>query len=85
MLVLSRQAGQSIEIDDNITVMVVEIRGDKVRLGIKAPREVPVHRTEIAQRIKTEGRNCPDCHKPLLLCRCGGGECSAQGEAVRHA
>jgi len=44
MLVLSRKMNESIVINDNITIVVVEIRGDNVRLGIEAPKEVPVHR-----------------------------------------
>jgi carbon storage regulator len=47
MLVLSRKKNESIIINDRVTVTVVEIRGEKVRLGIAAPREVPVHRKEI--------------------------------------
>jgi carbon storage regulator len=51
MLVLSRQKNESIRINHDITVVVVEIRGDKVRLGIEAPKEVPVHRSEIYDRV----------------------------------
>ncbi len=47
MLVLSRKKNESVVIDDKIVITVVEIRGDKVRLGIEAPREVPVHRKEV--------------------------------------
>jgi len=56
MLVLSRQRDQSIMIGDDIVVTIVDIRGDKVRLGIKAPNEVPVHREEVFEAIKREGR-----------------------------
>ena len=52
MLVLSRKKNESIIINNNITVMVVEIRGDKVRLGIEAPTEVPVHRQEVFEAIQ---------------------------------
>jgi carbon storage regulator len=52
MLVLSRKLNESIIINDNIVVTVVEVRGDKVRLGIEAPREVPVHRQEVHDAIK---------------------------------
>ena len=52
MLVLSRKLNESIVIRDNIVVMVIEIRGDKVRLGIEAPKEVPVHRREVYDKIK---------------------------------
>lgn len=54
MLVLSRQKDERIIIGENITVMVVEIRGDKVRLGIEAPKDVPVHREEVWEQIKQE-------------------------------
>jgi len=52
MLVLSRKKDEKIIIGDNITVMVIEIRGDKVRLGIEAPKEITVHRQEIYDEIK---------------------------------
>ena len=51
MLVLSRKKNESIVINDSITVVVVEIRGDKVRLGIEAPKEVSVHRSEVYEAI----------------------------------
>jgi carbon storage regulator len=51
MLVLSRKKNESIVIDDRIVITVVEIRGDKVRLGIEAPRDVPVHRSEVYEAI----------------------------------
>jgi carbon storage regulator len=52
MLVLSRKKNESIVINNEITVVVVEIRGDKVRLGIEAPKEVPVHRREVFEAIR---------------------------------
>lgn len=51
MLVLSRKKNESIVIADNIVVTVVDVRGDKVRLGIEAPREIPVHRSEVHAAI----------------------------------
>lgn len=54
MLVLSRQRDESIIIGDNIVITVVDIRGDKVRLGIQAPTEVPVHRQEVYEAIQRE-------------------------------
>jgi carbon storage regulator len=54
MLVLSRQRDESIMIGDNIVVTIVDIRGDKVRLGINAPTEVPVHRQEVYEAIQRE-------------------------------
>lgn len=55
MLVLSRKKNESIVINDDITIVVVEIRGDKVRLGVEAPKEVPVHRKEVYDAIKKAG------------------------------
>ena len=52
MLVLSRKKNESIVINNDITIVVVEIRGDKVRLGVEAPREVPVHRREVYDAIQ---------------------------------
>lgn len=54
MLVLSRQRDESIMIGDSIVVTIVDIRGDKVRLGINAPAEVPVHRQEVYEAIQRE-------------------------------
>jgi len=51
MLVLSRKKDESIVINNDITIVVVEIRGDKVRLGVEAPKEVPVHRREVYDAI----------------------------------
>jgi len=51
MLVLSRKKDECIVINNDITIVVVEIRGDKVRLGIEAPKEVPVHRREVFEAI----------------------------------
>ena len=56
MLVLSRQRDESIVIGDNVVVTIVDIRGDKVRLGIDAPSEVPVHRQEVYEAIQRENR-----------------------------
>lgn len=52
MLVLSRKKNESIVINNDITIVVVEIRGDKVRLGVEAPKEVPVHRREVYEAIQ---------------------------------
>ena len=51
MLVLSRKINESIVINSDIVITVVEIRGDKIRLGIDAPRDVPVHRQEVYEAI----------------------------------
>ena len=60
MLVLSRKKNESIVISDNITLVVVEIRGDKVRLGIEAPKDVPVHRKEIWERLQPSDSSISD-------------------------
>ena len=54
MLVLSRQKDESIIIGDNVEVTIVDVRGDKVRLGITAPKGVPVHRREVYEAIQRE-------------------------------
>ncbi len=54
MLVLTRRIGESIIIGQNIKVMVTDIQGNQVRLGIEAPTEIPVHRGEIYERIKEQ-------------------------------
>jgi carbon storage regulator len=54
MLVLSRQKDESIMIGDNVEIIIVDVRGDKVRLGITAPKEIPVHRREIYDAIQRE-------------------------------
>ena len=56
MLVLSRKKDESIIINDHITITVVEIRGDKVRLGIEAPKEVSVHRREVYEAIREQAK-----------------------------
>ena len=56
MLVLSRQKDQTIMIGDNIEITIVDIRGDKVRLGITAPTKIPVHRKEVYEAIQKENR-----------------------------
>ncbi len=57
MLVLSRKKNESIVIADNIVVTIVEVKGDKVRLGISAPKDVPVHREEVYDAI--QGHKAP--------------------------
>lgn len=74
MLVLSRQRDESIIIGDNIVVTIVDIRGDKVRLGIDAPSEIPVHRREVFEAIQREnlrasqlgGSNIPEADKRYI-------------------
>lgn len=57
MLCLSRKKGEQIRIGDNIVISVIEVRGDKVRLAIDAPRDIAVHRQEIWDAIKKENES----------------------------
>jgi carbon storage regulator len=59
MLVLSRKKNESIVINNDITVVVVEIRGDKVRLGVEAPKDIPVHRREVYDAIQRNAAQPP--------------------------
>ena len=54
MLVLARKLGETVVIGDSVTIKVIKVRGNAVCLGIDAPKEVPVHRAEVCQRIKAE-------------------------------
>ena len=54
MLVLSRKKNEQIVIDENIVLTVVQIRGDKVRIGIEAPKDIPIHRKEVHEAMKRE-------------------------------
>jgi carbon storage regulator len=66
MLVLSRKKDESIVINNDITIVVVEIRGDKVRLGVEAPKEVPVHRREVFEAIaRGEPVDTPAVSSPI--------------------
>ena len=56
MLVLSRHRDESIMIGDDVVVTIVDIRGDKVRLGINAPQDIPVHRQEVYEAIQRENQ-----------------------------
>jgi carbon storage regulator len=60
MLVLSRRANQSIVVGDDIVITVLDIRGDQVRIGIRAPRHVTVHREEVHAQIRHENRAAAD-------------------------
>jgi carbon storage regulator len=56
MLVLSRKLGENIRVGDDVKVIVLEVRGGQVKLGIEAPQNVPVHRQEVYQRIQEANR-----------------------------
>jgi len=57
MLVLSRKEGERLVINDDIIITVVRIQGDKVRLGVEAPRSIPVHRGEVYDKIRSLAEN----------------------------
>ena len=71
MLVLSRKKDESIVINNDITIVVVEIRGDKVRLGVEAPKEVPVHRREVFDAIARGDDVLPDVEPPAARVEVG--------------
>lgn len=76
MLVLSRKKNESIVINNDITIVVVEIRGDKVRLGVEAPKEVPVHRREVYEAIHRNESISPRPSAPADTAKTG-----TQGES----
>jgi carbon storage regulator len=62
MLILTRRVGETLMIGDEVTVTVLGVKGNQVRIGINAPKDVAVHREEIYQRIKREGM--PEAAQP---------------------
>ena len=60
MLILTRRMGETLMIGEDVTVTVLGVKGNQVRLGVNAPRNVAVHREEIFARIKTEGEDAPE-------------------------
>ena len=66
MLVLSRHRDESIMIGDDVVVTIVDIRGDKVRLGIEAPTTIPVHRQEVYEAIKRENQQAAGLNRDVI-------------------
>src|SRR5215210_3697970 len=81
MLVLSRQRDETIMIGDDIEVTVVDIRGDKVRLGINAPKTISVHRKEVYDAIRRENREAAQV-KPEDLSGLGRAKPASANPAV---
>lgn len=71
MLVLSRRVGESIVIGNEVTVTVLEVRGDQIRVGIDAPRSVQVHREEVFRQLEAENTSAADAaaHTQKLVAR----------------
>ncbi len=71
MLVVTRKSGQSLMIGDNIEVKVLSVAGEKIRIGIQAPKEITVHRSEVYQEIVRQNRLATHSHipSPALLSR----------------
>jgi carbon storage regulator len=66
MLVLTRKPGQKLLIGDDITITVLEVKGDLVKIGIEAPREIPVHRFEVYEAIEKENQAAAQVKKDIL-------------------
>ncbi|MDR1788639.1 MAG: carbon storage regulator CsrA [Treponema sp.] len=60
MLILSRKAGEKLMIGDEVSVSIIEVRGDQVRIGVDAPRQVKVYRQEVFDAIKAENKAAAD-------------------------
>lgn len=69
MLILTRRISESVKIGDNVTIKILGVKGNQVRLGVEAPREIPVHREEIYERIRREATAAaPDLNEVQTAC-----------------
>ena len=88
LLIVSRKKNERVRINHDIEIVVVEIRHDKVRLGIQAPKSVPVHREEIYQRIESQGGNRRYAHlfegDKYLGPICCSNQAEAEKAVLRH-
>ena len=67
MLALSRKKGEALVINNNIEVTILEVKGDQIKLGISAPREVPVYRKEVYEQIQQANKEAMVDHTPEAL------------------
>jgi carbon storage regulator len=76
MLVLTRRPGERLLIGEAVEVTILEVRGDQVSIGVSAPREIPIHREELLERIRRENRRAADL---------GAKDLKIMGERLRAA
>ncbi len=67
MLALTRKKGESLVINNDIEITILEIRGDQIKLGVSAPKEVPIYRKEVYTQIKQENRKSADAQNAQAL------------------
>lgn len=67
MLILSRKKGETIQIGNNIEITITAIKGDQVKIGIKAPNKVEIHRKEVYEKIQEENKNASNISSDLLF------------------
>lgn len=84
MLVVSRKRNEPICIGDNVSVTIVDIRGDKVRIGIDAPTDIPVHRQEVRDRIGDQGLQSLLIVLPKNIAEQASRKASLNGQTVEH-